>query len=134
MKILAVENPEWGVIGPAIDSYNKQQVGHYQSQTLCFALYNEDEEVLGGVIGSTYWNWLEIHLMWVREDLRGQGYGERLLTLAEEEGQRRGANAVFLDTFSFQAPGFYEKYGYEVFGTLSEFPEGHQRFYMSKRL
>ena len=81
-----------------------------------------------------YWDWFSLDLMWVREDLRGRGYGRRLLELAEEKAREHGARSVHLDTFSFQAPGFYEKCGYQVFGELNEFPSGHQRYYMKKQL
>ena len=89
---------------------------------------------MGGVIGATYWDWFQLDLMWVKEELRGHGYGRRLLTLAENEARRRGARHVHLDTFSFQAPGFYEKCGYQVFGVLQDYPAGHQRFYLAKEL
>lgn len=93
-----------------------------------------DGEVLGGVISETYWDWLYVNLMWLREDVRGQGYGQRLLALAEAEARQRGAEYAYLDTFSFQAPEFYKKQGYEVFGTLENFPPGHQRYFMRKAL
>jgi len=65
---------------------------------------------------------------------RGRGYGHRLLTLAEEEGRKRGAEHAYLDTFSFQAPDFYKQHGYHVFGELSDFPQGHRRYYLTKQL
>ena len=52
----------------------------------------------------------------------------------EAEAIRRGCKGAYLDTFSYQARPFYEKLGYEVFGTLDDYPTGHQRFYMRKRL
>jgi len=72
--------------------------------------------------------------MYLREDLRGQGYGERILERAEEEARKRGVKDVYLDTFSFQAPGFYQKLGYRVFGELVDFPPGHTRHFMTKQL
>jgi GNAT superfamily N-acetyltransferase len=101
---------------------------------LCFALESPKGEVLGGVIGVTFWNWLFINLMWLPEELRGKGYGQRLLEMAEEEGRKRGAQYSYLDTFSFQAPGFYQKFGYQEFGKLEEFPPGHTRYFMKKKL
>jgi ribosomal protein S18 acetylase RimI-like enzyme len=133
-QIVELEQPEWGVIGGGISDYNTQQAGAENGQNLCFVLHGPDEEVLGGVIGQTHWDWLYISLMWIKEEFRGQGYGGRLLALAEEEARGRGAKNAYLDTFSFQAPGFYEKYGYQVFGELKDFPTGHQRFYMKKQL
>jgi len=86
------------------------------------------------VIGATYWDWFYINLMWVKDELRGHGYGHRLLTLAEDEARRRGAKNVYLDTFSFQAPDFYKQHGYQVFGELQDFPPGHQRYFLTKHL
>jgi GNAT superfamily N-acetyltransferase len=106
-QIYYVDKPEWGIIGGGISQYNKQQAGDDQGQTLCFVLRAPDEEVVGGVIGAIFWDWLYIDLMWIKEDLRGLGYGHRLLELAEEEGRKRGAKNAYLDTFSFQAPKFY---------------------------
>ena len=133
-SIVYVDKPEWGVIGPAISDYNKQKAGDDQAQTLCFVIRAPDQEIVGGVIGATYWNWLHIDLMWVKEALRGCGYGHQLLTLAEDEARQRGAKNAYLDTFSFQAPKFYKQHGYAVFGELQDFPTGYQRFFMTKAL
>jgi len=133
-RITAEEQPEWSIIGGGISEFNTQQAGDDNGKNLCFVLRGPDDTVVGGIIGATHWNWLYINLMWIREDLRGQGYGEQLLALAEGEGRKRGAKHAYLDTFSFQAPGFYKKYGYQVFGELADFPGEHQRYYLKKDL
>ena len=133
-KIVFTEKPEWEIIGSGISAYNRQQAGDDHGKTLCFVVQGPKDEVVGGVIGATYWDWLYIDLMWIREDLRGQGYGKRLLELAEDEARKRGAKNAYLDTFSFQAPGFYQKHGYRIFGELADFPAGHKRYYLTKQL
>ncbi|MCJ7537845.1 MAG: GNAT family N-acetyltransferase [Anaerolineales bacterium] len=133
-KIVSVEQPEWGIIGGGISHYNTQQAGDDNGQNLCFVLQAPDQEIVGGVIGATYWDWFYLDLMWIKDDLRGRGYGQRLLTLAEDEARQRGAKNAHLDTFSFQAPDFYKKYGYKVFGELQDFPPGHHRYFMTKQL
>jgi ribosomal protein S18 acetylase RimI-like enzyme len=133
-QIKYVEKPEWGIIGPAIHNYNIEQAGDDKGKQLCFVLRAPDQEIVGGVIGATHWDWLHIDLMWVKEELRGRGHGHRLLVAAEEEARQRGAKNAYLDTFSFQAPGFYKRHGYEVFGELQHFPTGHQRYYLTKQL
>ena len=133
-QIEAVDQPAWAIIGGGISAYNKQQAGPDNGQNHCFVLKAPDGEVVGGVTAATHWNWLYIDLMWLKEGVRGQGYGRKLLQLAEEEGRRRGATHAHLDTFSFQAPGFYQKQGYEVFGELKDFPPGHTRYYLVKEL
>ena len=132
--IVSTDTPEWGVIGGGINEFNNQQVGLENSDLICYILKMPDDEVVGGVIGITQWNWFFLNLMWIREDYRQQGFGSRLLKSAENEARVRGAEKAYLDTFSFQAPGFYEKHGYEIFGELQDFPPGHQRYYMVKTL
>ncbi len=135
--VVYVDEPDeavWRAVGGGIRSYNTQQVGDHKHQSLCFVLRAPDQEIVGGVIGETYWDWLYISLLWVKDELRGHGYGQQLLTRAEAEAQQRGAKNAYLDTFSFQAPGFYKKHGYRVFGELQDFPPGHQRYFLTKQL
>lgn len=134
LRIEELDSPAWEIIGGSINQYNKQQAGEDHAKNLCFVIKNHEDEIVGGVIGTNYWDWFSLELMWVREDLRGLGYGTHLLNLAEEKARERGAKQVFLDTFSFQAPSFYEKFGYEVFGVLDNFPDTHKRFFMTKKL
>jgi GNAT superfamily N-acetyltransferase len=136
-KIVSVDDPEefaWGIIGGGVASYNKQQAGDNKFQRLCFVLQAPDQTIVGGMVGEIYWEWLYIDLLWVKDELRGRGYGHRILTLAEQEARQRGARNVYLDTFSFQAPSFYKDHGYQVFGELSNFPPGHQRYFLTKKL
>jgi GNAT superfamily N-acetyltransferase len=93
-----------------------------------------DGNVLGGIVGSTYWDWFDLSFMWVSESLRGTGLGSRLLALAEEECIRRGVYHVTCDTADFQALPFYQKHGFEVFGTLPNRPPGHTSFYLRKSI
>jgi GNAT superfamily N-acetyltransferase len=136
-NIVHVDKPGesvWGVIGGGIHNYNNQQAGDSQDKKLCFVLYAPDQEIVGGLIGETYWGWLYINLLFVKDELRGRGYGHRLLTIAEDEARRGGAKNAYLDTFSFQAPDFYKQHGYQVFGELKDFPPGHQRYFLTKQL
>ncbi len=136
-QIVYEDKPEesaWGIIGRGVGTYNKEQAGEDSHTRLCFVLQGPDQEVVGGIIGATYWDWFYLDLLWVKEDLRRQGYGQQLLSKAEDIARERGAKNVFLDTFSFQAPEFYQKYGYQVYGELPDFPTGHQRFFLTKQL
>jgi GNAT superfamily N-acetyltransferase len=128
------EKYAWGIIGEGINNYNAQQAGEEKAQRLCFVVQSPDKEIVGGVIGVIYWEWLYIDLMWIRQEYRRHGYGHRLLTQLEELARQRGAKHAFLDTFSFQAPEFYKKHGYRVYGELKDFPAGHQRYFMTKEL
>ena len=136
-QISYVEKPEdsaWEVIGGGIHRYNIQYAGDSHGKQLCFILHTPDHEIAGGLIGETHWGWFYISLLFVKDELRGCGYGHRLLTLAEDEARKRGAKNAYLDTFSFQAPDFYKQHGYRVFGELKDFPPGHQRYFFTKQL
>jgi putative N-acetylmannosamine-6-phosphate epimerase/ribosomal protein S18 acetylase RimI-like enzyme len=98
-------------------------------------LMDDRQMILGGLIGFTSnWKWLEIELLWVDEPLRHQGYGDRIMRLAEQEAQQRGCIAARVSTLSFQAKGFYEKLGYQVAGILSDYPPGHTLYTFQKTL
>ena len=90
--------------------------------------------LVGGVQGQVNWTWLHVALFWIAEAHRHGGLGSRLLGEIERAGIERGCRWAHLDTFSYQARPFYERHGYEVFATLDEYPEGHRRFYLKKRL
>ena len=90
------------------------------------------DEVLGGLWGETYYARLHIDLLLIPEKLRRTGIGRRLMGDAEAEALRRGCLGAWLDTYSFQARGFYERLGYHVFGTIEDFPPGHRRFFLKK--
>lgn len=89
-------------------------------------------EVLGGLWGRTSYGWLFVELLFVPESLRGSGLGASLMRRAEAEAVRRGCLGAWLDTFSFQARGLYERLGYAVFGTIEDHPPGHRRHFMQK--
>ena len=136
-KIDYEESPEdsaWGIIGQGLGSYNKKHAGEEKFQRLCFVLRAPNQEIVGGVLGEFYWDWFHLDLLWVKDEYRGQGYGKSLLETIEDAAKQRGALNIFLDTFSFQAPGFYEKRGYQVFSELQDFPVGHQRYFYTKKL
>lgn len=99
-------------------------------------IYERDGEnkIVAGIIGYTHGNWPMIKYLWVKEDLRGQGTGKKLLWEAEKEAEKRNCKYVFLDTFSFQAPEFYKKYGYQEQFVLENYPLTGKRYYYTKSL
>ena len=118
-----------------LEAFNLQTSGippNYQE--LVIFIRANDGTILGGLLGGTFWEWLHIGTLWVDEKLRGQRYGSDMLQTAEQEALRRGCHSVFLDTLSWQALPFYQKYGYELYGQLDDFPPGHTRYYLKKRL
>jgi hypothetical protein len=68
--------------------------------------------------------------------LGGAGVGilrSRLCALPGVRATLRHIVAI-LDTYSFQAPGFYQRLGYEVFGVIHGYPRGYQKWFLKKRL
>lgn len=107
----------------------------YEARELCVFALGEDSRAAGGLFAETRFSWLKISIMAVREELRGQGIGGELLRLAETEAVRRGCRYAFVDTMSYQAPGFYEQHGYQVAGRIEDWDShGHAKVYLTKRL
>ena len=98
-----------------------------------FFLKSPRGEWLGGLTGYIWGGWLHVNFLWVSETLRGQRHGTRLMDAAESMAQERGATGATLETHSFQAPDFYAKRGYRVFGRINDYPPGHAKLFLSKR-
>jgi len=90
--------------------------------------------VIAGLIATTYWKRLDIKYLWVDPAFRGNGLSKALLLAAEGEAIQRGCQSSQIDTFDFQALGLYLKMGYQVFGELTGYENGHKRFYLQKPL
>jgi GNAT superfamily N-acetyltransferase len=117
-----------------LKAYNESQVGPGGHRQLTVTLTGADGAILGGVWGMTGFGWLFVQLLSVPESLRGQGAGTRLMAAAEAEAIARGCRGGWLDTFEFQARGFYEKLGYRCFGEIADYPPGYARYFMRKTL
>jgi len=120
-----------------LDTFNRRAIqmdkpAEYQS--LNILIRGNDDIVMGGLLGGSWWGWLYISILWVHDDLRGQDFGSDLMRAAEQEALKRGCHSVYVDTHSFQALPFYQKLGYEIFGELSDFPVGQTRYFLQKRL
>ncbi len=108
-------------IAAGLDAFNARHFPEMHPETFALTL-SEGGAVVGGVAAEVMSGWMLISLLWVDERFRKQGFGAKLLTEAEAEGGRRGVQGVLVDSFSFQAPGFYEHYGYVVYGQVDGFP------------
>jgi GNAT superfamily N-acetyltransferase len=105
-----------------------------QAQGRWFATFLRDRQrrIVGGSHGWTFGNYMYVELLWIHEAARGQGYGRRVLLAAEQEAVTRGCRYSVLNTFSFQARGFYEKLGYRVFAELDDVVGPHRWYFLRK--
>ena len=127
-------SPEAEIILENLRDYNNSKVDPANAKPLVLAVRNNEGKVVAGLKGETSRGWLFVELFWIDEKLRKSGLGSKILTQAETEAKGRGCDFSYLDTFSFQALGFYEKCGYKKFGELDNFPKGHQRYFLYKAL
>jgi GNAT superfamily N-acetyltransferase len=114
--------------------FNSAATGITDGEWLAIWVRGENERIIGGICGNTWGGCLEIRQLWVEEARRKQGLGTRLLGAAEQEARRRGCRQILLTTFSFQAPAFYAKHGFEVVAVVDDHPRGHKNMLLRKHL
>jgi GNAT superfamily N-acetyltransferase len=114
--------------------FNSTSTGIRDGQWLAIFVRDEADRIVAGICGNTWGGCLEIRQFWVEEALRKQGLGTRLLGAAEQEARRRGCQQILLATFSFQAPAFYAKHGFEVVAVVDDQPRGYKNMLLRKRL
>lgn len=117
-----------------VDLHNVAATRLPDFHVVTFTLRESSGELRGGLLGELWGGWLHVSFLWVETALRRRGWARKLLAAAERFAIARGAGAAQLETFSFQARRFYEALGYEVFATLDDFPPGHQKHFLKKRL
>jgi ribosomal protein S18 acetylase RimI-like enzyme len=122
------------IVEQNLSSFNRQFTDPDNYKPLNIFIRNTATDIIGGLLGETYWNWLHIRVLWIDEKYRRQGLGKKLLCDAENEAISRGCKSVHLDTHDFQAEKFYKNRGYVVFGVLDDLPQGKKRLYMKKVL
>jgi GNAT superfamily N-acetyltransferase len=120
-------------IAAPLRAYNLSKVPALDIQPLVIALRDAQGRTIGGLWGETALDWLHIDLLGIPESMRGQDVGTAILLRAEEIARERGCVGAWLDTFAFQARGFYEKLGYSVFGEIPDHPVGGARYFLRKR-
>jgi len=115
-------------------SYNLEHLEDKNPKDLGIYFKDETGKIIAGLIGNTHGKWLTIKFLWVSDDLRGNNIGSKILQQAEKTATERGCKYAFLDTFSFQAPAFYRKHGYQDAFVLEEYPVTGKRYYFTKNL
>jgi GNAT superfamily N-acetyltransferase len=117
-----------------IYAFNVEATGIADARLLSISAQDDRGELCAGLFGWTWGGCGYVELLWVRGDQRGGGLGSRLLAAAEQEIHRRGCSQVALSTHSFQAPGFYARFGYQECGRTPAYPRGHDQIHLVKQL
>ncbi len=117
-----------------LNAYNAKKIGRFNWKDLDFEAIDSKGKLIAGLVSGTYWGWLFVKMLWVDEKHRNKDIGTQLLNKAEAVAKKRGCKYVHLDTFDFQAPGFYRKLGFKRFGSLKHFPKGSERYFLYKKI
>ena len=116
-----------------LGEYNEVFLNHPTYASFGVFVRDDAGAIRAGLVAQVYAGWLFVKFLWVRADLRRSGIGSGLLAEAERRALALGCHSAWLDTFSFQGPEFYPKFGYREFGRL-DYPPGHQRIFLQKQL
>lgn len=130
-------NPPWETVEALRDNlrgFNRQAGQTHEGLGLGIFLRNEEEALIGGVSGWLWGTTLEVSFLWLADSLRGQGIGQQLMERIEKAAVARGANQATLSTYTFQAPDFYRKLGYEIVAVIDGLGNGHQKLFLRKSL
>jgi GNAT superfamily N-acetyltransferase len=114
--------------------FNRQHAGPLRYKRTVLRARDAKGRLLGGLIMQSYWRETYVELLWLSPAARGAGTGAKLIAEAERRARKRGSHVIHLNTYSFQAPGFYRGRGYRRFGSVSGSPRGARRYYYMKRL
>ena len=114
-------------------AYNTEKMGKQKYKRFAVSL-REGRKTVGGIVGEVWTTVLFIQLFWIEQKLRGKDHGTKLIKTIEDEARRFGATHSYVDTMSFQAPGFYRACGYSEFGSIEGYPEKVTRHWFTKAL
>ena len=113
--------------------HNIAQAGGGGFTQVAITVRDAGAKIVGGLSGHAWHGWLFVELL-ALGPARGAGLGRRVMMMAEAEARRLGCTGIWLDTFTFQAPGFYQKLGFVEAGRIADHPAGHDRIFLVKRL
>lgn len=136
LEIRYFEERWGGETRAAIDAILDEQAinaGHPFSEEQLVFVAEEAGDMLGGLAATINNHWMHVDLLAIQPQARGRGIGQRLLAEAETLARARGLVGIWLDTHGFQAPEYYPKLGFSVFGRIEDQPPGHTRLFFQKR-
>ena len=114
--------------------YNSDVTGRRDGQGVGFVIRDEFGRMIGVAAGYTWAGISELKQMWVDKPYRGRGYASALLNAFIEEACSRGVRRIWVASYDFQAPGMYEKAGFQRMAEFKEWPEGHVNVVLCKTI
>ena len=114
--------------------YNSEATGRRDARGIGFLLRDDAGQMIGAAAGYTWSDTSELKQMWIDERYRGRGYGRALLIAFVAEATRRGVRRIWVQSHDFQAPGMYEKVGFQRMVELEGWPDGHVNVILCKTL
>src|SRR4030095_9317240 len=117
-----------------IYGYNSSRINKDDGYLFSRIVRDENNEIIAGIAGWIWASACEITQLWVNDNVRKNGIGKRLLEEAEVEARSKGCRTILVRSYSFQAPHFYERYGYKIEHILNGFPEGYSYYILTKKL
>lgn len=137
MKIEVNQNPsklDIEYISNSLFEFNCHKVGINDFAEILIQLKNNSNQVCGGIVGWSRWNWAHIENLWIMEEYRGHGFGKQLLAQFETIAINRNCAFIDLDTFNFQAPEFYIKNGYQKQFVIDGIGHNVSKYFFKKSL
>ncbi|BCM20020.1 GNAT family N-acetyltransferase [Mesorhizobium sp. J8] len=129
-----LSSAELSSIEECLNSDNRRLTGRDNDHALVFALRDEQGRAVGVAAGYSWAGIAELKLMWIDDAYRGLGHGRKLLDAFVAEAAARGSVRIWVSTHDFQAPGFYERAGFERMAELTGWPEGHSNIILCKTM
>jgi GNAT superfamily N-acetyltransferase len=118
-----------------LSAYNLETSGVHVRSEFTVKIEDDAGDLVAGLSGWTWGTCAGISLVWVRENRRNQRAGARLLAAADRVARERGCHQIVVSSFTFQAPGFYERHGFVETGRTEGLPiEGAADVHLAKRL
>ena len=114
--------------------HNRAATGHHDGERLGFIIRDDAGRTVAVSAGYTWAGTSEIKQMWVDEAFRGRGYGRALLDAMVTEARRRGVSRIWVASYDFQAPGMYERAGFNRMAEFEGWPEGRVNVILCKVL
>lgn len=125
VKIELIEAPsetDVARIYEGLHRFNLQHLPNLNELSLGLFIRDKNEEIVGGAIGIILPSVMQIKYLWLAEHIRNQGIGKNIMQKLEDEANARGLPSIALETYTFQAPEFYIKLGFNEVGRYINHP------------